>query len=461
MLAHEGGRSTRRSGPSALVAHERADLLTLDRPGDIARGQQLEDEDRELVVAAEGDGGHVGDLEVARDDLAVAEGVELDGVGVGLRVRVVDAVHAVLAHQEGFGVDLQGALRGGGVGGEVRHPHACAEDDDAPLLQVPHGAQRDVRLGHLSHRDRRLDAGVDALLLQEVLEREAVHDRAEHAHVVGPRAVHAALLQLGAAEEVAPADDDGDLGTVAYDGGDLARDGVHHVGVDPEPAATGERLTGQLQQEAAGALAVHAGIGGFVGFGHGHGVLLVMHIARRPLPAGVVGTPCTAMASSSDQRLVPRPVGCGTRNSAPRPAGTGRDAEPVVVRTQMPTLMRTKRFRVTPASSRTFLTDFLLSLANGWSRRVTSLKKPLTRPSTILGSAASGLPSLREVSSATRRSDSTTSAGTSSRERYFGAKAAMCCATSLATSAFSLSSSTRTPICGGRSGIVRCMYVAT
>ena len=36
-----------------------------------------------------------------------------------------------------------------------------------------------------AHGDGRLDAGLDARLLAEVLEREAVHDGAEHAHVVG------------------------------------------------------------------------------------------------------------------------------------------------------------------------------------------------------------------------------------------------------------------------------------
>ena len=40
-------------------------------------------------------------------------------------------------------------------------------------------------------------------------------------------------------------------------------------------------------------------------------------------------------------------------------------AASIAVRTQMPTLMRVKRFRVTPASSRTFWTDFLLSSAYG------------------------------------------------------------------------------------------------
>jgi hypothetical protein len=51
------------------------------------------------------------------------------------------------------------------------------------------------------------------LLDQKSCKRQAVHHRAEHAHVVGSGAVHPSLLQLRAAEEVAAADDhDRDLG---------------------------------------------------------------------------------------------------------------------------------------------------------------------------------------------------------------------------------------------------------
>jgi hypothetical protein len=88
------------------------------------------------------------------------------------------------------------------------------------------------------------------MLLQEVLQREAVHDGAEHAHVVGPGAVHAALGELGAPEEVAAADHDGHLDAVACHPGDLASHGRHDVRVDAH-SATAEDLTGELQHHPA------------------------------------------------------------------------------------------------------------------------------------------------------------------------------------------------------------------
>ena len=144
---------------------------------------------------------------------------------------------------------LQGALRGDGVGGEVRQAGAGAEDDDAALFHVADGAARNVGLGDLAHGDGALDAGLDAGLLQEVLEGQAVHDGAEHAHVVGAGAVHAALRQFGAAEEVAAADDDRDL-DVGDGGGDLLGDAADGVRVDAQLAAA-EDLAGKFQKYAA------------------------------------------------------------------------------------------------------------------------------------------------------------------------------------------------------------------
>jgi hypothetical protein len=56
--------------------------------------------------------------------------------------RRVDAVDAVLGDEHLVGADLERALGGDGVGGEVRQTGAGAEDDDAALLHVPLGAAR-------------------------------------------------------------------------------------------------------------------------------------------------------------------------------------------------------------------------------------------------------------------------------------------------------------------------------
>ena len=56
-----------------------------------------------------------------------------------------------------------------------------------------------------------------------------------------------------------------------------------------------------------------------------------------------------------------------------------------------PISKRAKRLTLTPASSRTALTVFLESCTDGWSSSTTSLKKPLSRPSMILGERLLGL----------------------------------------------------------------------
>src|SRR5699024_4204724 len=209
-----------RTGPGSL-GDDRADALAAQGAGDVAGVVEPEDHHLLCVVHAQAERGGVDDLQPLLEGVVVGDVLELARVGVGARVGVVDAVDAVLGYQHLLAADLQRALDGDGVGGEVRHAGAGAEDDHAALLQVPHGAQRDVGLGDLSHLDGGLHAGGDAALLEEVLQGEALHDGAEHAYVVGAAAVHAPLGELGAAEEVAPADDDGALDALGDALGDL------------------------------------------------------------------------------------------------------------------------------------------------------------------------------------------------------------------------------------------------
>src|SRR5690606_32075743 len=111
----------------------------------------------------------------------------------------------------------------------------------AALLEVTLCTAGNVRFGNLRHRDGRLHAGRGTRLLEEVLEGERVHDGAQHAHVVGTAAVHAALGELCTAEEVTPTDDNGDL-HLRRNRGDLLGDGAYDIRVHPEGSAT-ERLS--------------------------------------------------------------------------------------------------------------------------------------------------------------------------------------------------------------------------
>ena len=88
-------------------------------------------------------------------------------------------------------------------------------------------------------------------VLEGVLQRQAVDDGGEHAHVVGRGAVHALGAGREAAEQVAAADDHRDLDAEALDLGDVLGDLRRHGGVDAELLLAHEGFTGQLQQDPA------------------------------------------------------------------------------------------------------------------------------------------------------------------------------------------------------------------
>ena len=95
------------TGDELGVAGDRgADLLTRDDPGDVPLVGEVEDDHVDVVVAGQARRRGIGDLEAAVEELVVGQVVELDRLGVVLRVGVVDAVDALLAHQDDLGTDL-------------------------------------------------------------------------------------------------------------------------------------------------------------------------------------------------------------------------------------------------------------------------------------------------------------------------------------------------------------------
>ena len=142
--------------------------------------------------------------------------------GILERVGAVDAVDLGRL-EDRLRADLDRAQRGGRIGGEVRVAGPGREDHDPALLEMPHRAAPDVRLGDRVHRDRRLHAAGDADSLERVLERQRVDDGRQHPHVVGRGAVHPGRLVGLAAPDVSAADHDGERDAVGVDLRDLAR----------------------------------------------------------------------------------------------------------------------------------------------------------------------------------------------------------------------------------------------
>ena len=224
--------------------------------GEIAGLADVEHDDRNIVVAAERDGGGVHDLQIVAQNLVEAHRLIALGVGDLLRVRGVDAVDAG-ALEQGVAAHFGGTKRGRGIGGEVGIAGSGGEQDDAPLLDVAKRAAADVGLADAGHGDRRLHPRLGAQLLERALEREGVHDGGQHPHVIGAGPVEALGRGGHAAKDVAAADDETQLGAMLARGEYFAGERLDGVGVDAELAGTHQGLARQLEQNAVEAWSGH------------------------------------------------------------------------------------------------------------------------------------------------------------------------------------------------------------
>ena len=135
-----------------------------------------------------------------------------DGVRVFLGIGRVDAVDAGRLEQD-LGAELLAAERGRGVGRDERASRAGGQDDHAPFVEVGQGPAADERLGHFVHADRGQEPRRTPLVLERVLQGQAVDHGRRHAHVMGGRLLDhvGAAGKLGAAEDVSTPHDDRQL----------------------------------------------------------------------------------------------------------------------------------------------------------------------------------------------------------------------------------------------------------
>ena len=166
----------------------------------------------------------------------------VDGVGR------VDAVHLGRLEDD-VRLDLQGAEGGRRVRREIGAADAGGEDDDASLLEVADDPAADERLGHGLDLDGGYVPGDDALLLEGVLEGDAVDHGRQEPHLVGRSPVHAGLGPAVAAEDVAAADHDGELDAEVPDLLELSGDGGDPLEIDALAPGPEKGLAGQLQED--------------------------------------------------------------------------------------------------------------------------------------------------------------------------------------------------------------------
>ena len=86
--------------------------------------------------------------------------------------------------------------------------------------------------------------------LESVLNRQGIHDRGQHAHVIPGDAVHTGSRQSLTPENIAAADDNGNLDALLSSGCDFAGNPLNDPGLDPVIQFPHQRFTTELEQNA-------------------------------------------------------------------------------------------------------------------------------------------------------------------------------------------------------------------
>src|SRR5439155_5855958 len=187
--------------------------------------------------------------------------VAMRDLGVQRRILFllgVGGVHALHARRldDHVGLDLDGTKHGGRVGGKVRIAGTGGKDHGLVFLEMTERPPPDIWLGQLLHPDRGHHARFDSLALENILERERVDHRAQHAHVVGADSLHSHLGELAASYDVAASDHETDRGPQLYDVDDFVTQTIHRVEIESKSLVTGERFAREFDEDA-GVFEIH------------------------------------------------------------------------------------------------------------------------------------------------------------------------------------------------------------
>src|SRR5687767_9522031 len=251
LMANIGGRVCQvRVAARLLFLHPdpRSHLLPADRHGDGAWAVNVQNDQRQVVFLTKRHRGLVHHAQFLEHNVAIADPFVERRVRILLRVRRVDAVDTGRLDDD-VGLHLDGPQCRGGVGRKVRIARAAGKNHDAALLEMAKCAPPDIGLGQLFHPDRCHDTSVQAPSLHDVLERERIDDRAEHAHVIGGDTIHTHLGELPSAYDVATADHHPNADAHVDDSTNLVTELANAVEVETGALLSGEGLAGELQQD--------------------------------------------------------------------------------------------------------------------------------------------------------------------------------------------------------------------
>lgn len=186
-------------------------------------GMKIKDDNRNVVVAAQGKGRGIHHVEALGEGFLAGERLIARRGEIELRVGRVDAVD-LGGLEEGVGIDLGGTERRTRIGREKRIAGAAGENHDRPLREKFAGATGVKGGGNLRHLLGSHHDGSRADTLKRVLDGQGVDNRGQHAHRVTENAVRALLGTRQAAEDIASAEHDADFDPHGHEAGETIGD---------------------------------------------------------------------------------------------------------------------------------------------------------------------------------------------------------------------------------------------
>ena len=152
--------------------------------------------------------------------------------------------------EDELGANLGAAQGRRRVGGEKRIAGAGGKHHHLAFFQVLQRLGAHIRLNHLLDGDGRHHARCEPLLVHGVRQRQCIHHRSQHAHVVGCGTVHAFGTARDPAKDISPANHHRHLNAHAGNFRHLAHHAHDGGAVDAERVVAHQRLARQLEQDA-------------------------------------------------------------------------------------------------------------------------------------------------------------------------------------------------------------------